>query len=71
MIKLMVTAINNYILFVIKKIVDFVKIYLSNEIIYSTEQVLLSNHIEKPDANKQCSVITMEDPRHSYRVVQK
>lgn len=38
---------------------------------YTTEQVFLSNNIDKPDANKQCSVITMEDPRHSYRVVQK
>lgn len=37
---------------------------------YTTEQERLSNNIEKLDANKWCSVITMEDPRHIYWVVQ-
>lgn len=38
---------------------------------YTTEQALLSSNIEKPDANKHCSAITVEDPIHSYRVGQK
>lgn len=41
------------------------------KLFYSTERVFFSNNIEKPDVNKLCSVITMEDPGHGYRVEEK